>query len=215
MKTFFGGVAVALFLAGPLQAQIVSDSEPLTVPVEGYVVTHTLDTLRGKVNVSGQAGYVTQITLREGSGRKTKYKAEDIRAFGQKRPKLLRDFTDLTTVDKQYLHYESHEHPKREGKVVFMERLMDGRKIKLYNNPAAMESSTSLAGFKLSEKEMNYVVFKEGEKPYILRRRNYEEEFNQLFGDCEEFMLYVANHPELRTYKRLGTTIEQYNLQCE
>jgi RNase P/RNase MRP subunit p29 len=195
-------------------AQIITDTEPITIAVEGYVVTHTQDTLRGKVNVTQVNNYVTQITYREPGGNKTRYTPADLRAFSQKRPKLLRDFTDLTTVDKDWVHYESHEHPRKAGKKVFMERLMNGAQIKLFNNPAGMENSTSLAGFKLNEKESSYVVHKAGSKPYILKKKNYEEEFNSLFGDCEPFMAFVNKNPDLRKFKNLGLVVESYNLQC-
>jgi hypothetical protein len=122
-------------------------------------VTLKGDTLRGKVAVGMVNNYVTQISFRGPDGAdKVKYGPDDLLAFGQKRPDLLRDFTDLTSIDKEQVHYESKEHPRREGKKVFMERLMDGKKIRVYNNPAGGEKSTELAGFKLSEKETSYVV---------------------------------------------------------
>jgi hypothetical protein len=197
-------------------AQILVDTDPIHVPVDGYVVTPKGDTLRGKVAVSQVNNYVTQISFRGPDGSdKVKYTPSDLLAFGQKRPKLLRDFTDLTTVDKEQVHYESKEHPRREGKKVFMERLMDGKKVKVYNNPAGGESSTSVAGFKLSEKESSYVMQKAGEKPFILKKGNYEDEFDTLFGNCPEFTEYAKKNTDLRKFKQLGLAVENYNLKCE
>lgn len=196
-------------------AQIVTDTEPITMFVDGYVVKESQDTLRGKVMVTQQMNYVTQISFKDKDGNKTKYAASDIVAFGQKRPKFMRDFADLTTIDKEQVHYESKAHPKKEGKMVFMERLMNGSKIKLYNNPSGGEGSTSIGGFKLNENEASYVVVKQGDKPFILKKKNYEDEFDSLFGDCSSFMAYANGKPELKKFKQLGTVVENYNKSCE
>jgi hypothetical protein len=210
-------LAAALAVAGTsASAQILVDTDPIHVPVDGYVVTLKGDTLRGKVAVIGVNNYVTLISFRPAKGaEKVKYGPDDLLAFSQKRPDLLRDFTDLTSVDKEQVHYESKEHPRREGRKVFMERLMDGRKIRVYNNPAGGEKSTSVAGFKLSEKETSYVVQKTGARPFILKKNNYEEEFDTLFGDCAEFAAYAKGQPDFRKFRQLGLVVEQYNTKCE
>jgi hypothetical protein len=210
-------LAVAFAVAGtPASAQILVDTDPIHMPVEGYVVTLKGDTLRGKVAVVGLNTYVTLISFRPAKGAdKVKYGPDDLLAFSQQRPDLLRDFTDLTSVDKERVHYESKEHPRRPDKKVFMERLMDGRKIRVYNNPAGGEKSTSFAGYKLSEKETSYVVQKADAKPFILRKSNYEEEFDALFGDCAAFAAYAQSQPEFRKFRQLGLVIEQYNNRCE
>ena len=210
-------LAVAFAVAAPsASAQILVDTDPIHLPVAGYVVTLEGDTLRGKVAVTGVNNYVTQISFRGPDGAdKVKYGPDDLLAFGQKRPDLLRDFTDLTSVDKEQVHYESKEHPRREGKKVFMERLMDGTKIRVYNNPAGGEKSTSLAGFKLSEKESSYVVQKSDAKPFVLKKNNYEEEFDTLFGDCTEFAAYAKSQPDFRKFRQLGLVVESYNTKCK
>jgi hypothetical protein len=96
-----------------------------------------------------------------------------------------------------------------------MERLMDGKKVKVYNNPAGGENSTSVAGFKLSEKESSYIMQKAGDKPFILRKGNYEDEFDSLFGNCPEFTEYAGKNTDLRKFKHLGTAVENYNMKCE
>ncbi len=210
-------LAAALAVAAPsASAQILVDTDPIHVPVEGYVVTPQGDTLRGKVAVIMVNGYVTQISFRSAKGaEKVKYGPDNLLAFSQQRPDLLRDFTDLTSIDKEQVHYESKEHPKRPGKKVFMERLMDGKKIRVYNNATGGEKSTSFAGYKLSEKETSYVVQKADAKPFILRKNNYEEEFDALFGDCPEFATYAKSQPDLRKFRQLGLVIEHYNHKCE
>lgn len=214
MNKLFSLAALFTAIACTAQAQIISDTEPITIPVDGFIVTNSGDTLVGKVNVTQTANYVTQISFRDKDGKKTKYSPNDLMAFTQKRPKMLRDFADLTTIDKNQVHYESHEHPKKAGKKVFMERLMDGSKIKLYNNPVT-EGSTSIGGFKISENDASFVVIKNGEKPYILKRKNYEEEFDSLFGDCPAFAAYVKTDDGLKKFKKLGTVVENYNKRCE
>lgn len=211
----FALTAVLAMLGYKASAQIITDTEPITTFVDGYVVAGTQDTLQGKVMVTQQMNYVTQISFKDKDGKKTKYSPDDIIAFGQKRPKLMRDFTDLTTVDKEQVHYESKANPKKEGKKVFMERLMDGNKIKIYNNPSGGEKSTSLAGIKLSEKEASYVVVKQDDKPFILKKKNYEDEFDSIFGDCPSFISAAKNNPDLKKFKQLGTAIESYNKSCE
>jgi hypothetical protein len=210
-------LAAAFAVAAPsASAQILVDTDPIHVPVEGYVVTPASDTLRGKVAVIMVNGYVTQISFRSARGAdKVKYGPDDLLAFSQQRPDLLRDYTDLTSIDKEQVHYESKEHPKRPGKKVFMERLMDGKKIRVYNNATGGEKSTSFAGYKLSEKETSYVVQKGDARPFLLRKNNYEEEFDALFGDCPAFAAYAKSQPDLRKFRQLGQVIEQYNHQCK
>lgn len=181
---FFALTALIATTYVSASAQIITDSELITLFVDGYVVKAGKDTLLGKVMVTQQNNYATQISFKDKDGNKTKFGADDIVAFGQKPPKLMRDFTDLTTVDKEQVYYESKAHPKKEGKLVFMERLMNGSKIKLYNNPSGGEGSTSIGGFKLNENEASYVVVKQDGKPFILKKKNYEDEFDSLFGDC-------------------------------
>lgn len=212
---FFAFTVLLAAMYAEASAQIVTDSELITMFVDGYVVKTDQDTLRGKVMVTQQNNYATQISFKDKDGNKTKYGADDIIAFGQKRPKLMRDFTDLTTVDKEQVHYESKAHPKKEGKLVFMERLMDGNKIKLYNNPSGGEGSTSIGGFKLNENEASYVVVKQGGKPFILKKKNYEDEFDSLFGDCSDFMASAKSKPEWKKFKQLGTVVETYNKSCQ
>jgi len=214
LKKTFLLAAFAAFSAGA-SAQMVTYTEPIMLPVEGYVVTTAQDTLKGKVAVTRIANYVTQINFHDGKGTKTKYTPDELLAFSQKRPKLLRDYYDLTTIDKNYVHYESKEHPTKAGKKVFMERLLNGSKIKLFNNPTGSESSTSMAGIKLKESESSYVVFKQGSKPFVLKRKNYEEEFASLFGDCSGFLSYAKDKPELKKFKQVGTVVENYNKSCQ
>lgn len=215
LKNFLALTAVCAGIYSQASAQIITDSEPITIFVDGYVVASNQDTLRGKVMVTQQMNYVTQISFKDKDGKKTKYSPDDVLAFGQKRPKLMRDFADLTTIDKEQVHYESKAHPKKADKKVFMERLMDGDKIKLYNNPSGAEGSTSIGGFKLNEKESSYVVVKQGEKPFILKKKNYEEEFDSMFGDCQPFMALANGKEDWKKFKQLGTVIENYNKQCK
>lgn len=207
-------VAILATFSNQVAAQMVTSTEPIVLSVDGYVVTPAQDTLKGQVAARVVNNYVTQIVFKDAKGTKTKYSASDVIAYGQKRPKLLRDYNDLTSVDKNYLHYESIEHPTKAGKKVFAERLMNGSRIKLFDNPTGSESSTNVAGFKLKENESSYVVYKQGSKPFILKKRKYEEEFAALFGDCTDFMNYAKSQPDLTKFSKLGTVVENYNSRC-
>jgi hypothetical protein len=59
------------------------------------------------------------------------------------------------------------------------------------------------------------VVVKKGAKPFVLKKKNYEEEFASLFGDCAGFMEYAKNKPDLKKFKQVGTVVENYNSRCE
>ncbi|MGV3589809.1 MAG: hypothetical protein ACO1OF_22570 [Adhaeribacter sp.] len=214
LKIAFVAAAFAAF-SMPAAAQMVNATEPIVLSVDGYVVTAAQDTLKGQVAARVVNNYVTTIMFKDAKGAKTKYTANDVVAYGQKRPKLLRDYNDLTSVDKNYLHYESIEHPTKAGKKVFAERLMNGSRIKIFDNPTGSESSTNVAGFKLKENESSYVVYKQGSKPFILRKRKYEDEFAALFGDCAAFMNYAKDKPELKKFNNIGAVVENYNKHCQ
>lgn len=217
MKNLKIALVAAAFasLSLPAAAQMVASTEPIVLSVDGYVVTSAQDTLKGQVAARVVNNYVTTIIFKDAKGTKTKYTADDVVAYGQKRPKLLRDYNDLTSVDKNYLHYESIEHPTKAGKKVFAERLMNGSRVKLFDNPTGMESSTTVGGFKLKENESSYVVYKQGSKPFILKKKKYEEEFASLFGDCADFMNYAKDKPELKKFNNVGKVVENYNNRCQ
>jgi hypothetical protein len=206
-----------LFLVFPLcicNAQIVENTEPIMIPVDGYVITLQGDTIYGKVNVSAMANFVTGITFRPDEGEKTKYSAGEIKGFCQKRNVIVRILDqDITTFDQKWVHYESGNNPKN-GKAVFLERLLTGKSIKVYNNPGGLKASTNVGDLKVADKEYSYILVKNGGPAFILKGKNFDEKYKEVFGDCDKFNELIKINPDKKKFKRLGFMVESYNFVC-
>ena len=179
------------------------------------IITNNNDTVRGKVNVTLVVNYVMRIQFKDNLGRKFKYKAGEIKEFGQKRQILLRLLeNDLTTVDKEWAVYETQIHPKQPDKPVFMERLLNGSQIKIYNNPTGMKSGSMVGDIKVRDKDYSYIIIKHNAPPLILRSINFDEEYFKLFGDCPTLMDFIKQNNVPVAFRNLGVLVEQYNLRC-
>lgn|GEM_PF-2657383 len=52
-------------------------------------------------------------------------------------------------------------------------------------------------------------------RPFVLKKNNYEEAFDTLFGDCAEFAAYAKSQPYFRKFRQLGLVVERYHAKCE
>ncbi|MEO1049617.1 MAG: hypothetical protein AAFX87_03300 [Bacteroidota bacterium] len=214
MKAYIINLILVVFVSTQVKAQdkLLKSIKPIKILVEGYVVSNSGDTLRGKVACLRVAGYVQTISLRDGQG-KSKFSASEVLGFTQKRPVLLKDFSDLTTVDQNWVYYESHPHPKKKGQVVFLQRLMDGR-IKVYDNPFGAERSSQLSIVQISQKESSYFVKKDGNSLIKLKNKNFDEQLKHLFFDCQRFEGFARDNPKTIKFKKLHYLVEFYNTTC-
>jgi hypothetical protein len=205
------------FLLFPLcicKAQIAENTEPIMFPVDGYIITLQGDTLFGKVNVTTMANFVTGIAFRPDEGEKVKYKAGEIKGFCQKRNVIVRLLEqDITTFDQKWAHYESGNNPKN-GKAVFMERLLTGKRIKVYDNPGGVKASTSIGDTKIADKEYSYILSKDEGPAFIIKGKNFDEKYAEIFSDCDKFNQLINANPDKKKFKRLGILIELYNSMC-
>jgi hypothetical protein len=196
------------------KAQIAENTEPIMIPVDGYVITLQGDTLFGKVNVTAMANFVTGITFRPDEGEKVKYKAGEIKGFCQKRNVIVRLLEqDLTTFDQKWAHYESGNNPKN-GKAVFMERLLTGKYFKVYDNPSGVKASTTVGDTKVADKEYSYILSKNEGPAFIIKGKNFDEKYAEIFGDCDKFDELIQANPNKKKFKHLGFMVESYNFMC-
>ncbi|MBK9460241.1 MAG: hypothetical protein IPN94_12600 [Sphingobacteriales bacterium] len=213
-KTFFTVLLLILSNAS-LFAQALNSTQPIMFPVDGYVITNSGDTLYGKVSVTLVTNYVAQIVFKDTqTNKKVKYKPADIKAFCQKRNILFKDFEDLTTIDQDYVHYESHNHPKK-NKLVFMERLLNGSHIRMYDNPAAVTSNTSVGGITIDRDAYSYVVIKDQDAPIIINSPNFKETFPKLVDSCPAFVDFLTANDAKNKFRHLAFLVENYNRVCE
>ena len=214
MFKLFSTTLVFVSVCVALQAQ-VRPTDPIMLPVEGYVITNAGDTLRGKVNVQMATGYVLQIAFKnEKTGEKAKYKPDDIKGFCQKRSILFKDMNDMTTIDKDWVHYETRKHPKKDKKV-FMELLLEGKKIRIFENPNGVGSTTSVMGVIVEADSYSYYVAKNGQPPVVLNIGNFKKDFPKMTEDCPAFQTFLKNEDKKNKFKYLGFLIENYNLLCK
>ncbi len=212
MKKIF--ILALLFHYCLIKAQIAENTEPITIPVDGYVIMLQGDTLYGKVNVTSVANYVTGITFRPNEGEKAKYKPGDIKGFCQKRNIIIRWLEeDLTTFDQKWVHYESGKNPKN-GKPVFLERLLTGKRIKVYDNPGGMKASTNVGHLKVADKEYSYILSKDNGEAFIIKPRNFDEKYPGIFEDCSKFSEITKQNTNKKKFKHLGFLVECYNRFC-
>jgi hypothetical protein len=201
------------FFTGTLQSQMLNPVEPITMAVKGFVISLQGDSLFGKVAVTGMKyNCVSKINFTSEDGTKTAYTPDQLQGFGQKRPAVLVDFSDLTSISQHWVIYESCPHPTKEVPV-FLQRLMDG-KIKVFENPSAMQSSTQIGGFTVDKGSGNYFVEKAGASPVKIDKKTWDQSFPSLFSDCDSFTNALQQHPEWKEFKKMPYAVDYYNMNC-
>ena len=197
-------------------------SEPVVLPTEGYLITTAGDTLRGKVNVVSSAmDVVIQIAFKDDkTGQKSKFKAADIKGFAQKRNKFLASLIKDGLLDKNFIHYEARKHPKKD-KIVFMERLMNDPKTRVYAYPGEITTSsgigTSIGTFSTPDMDSySYLVAKNGSaEDVMVESKNFKKSFPPLVADCPAFSDELTKDTKRNKFINLGTLLKEYNAACK
>ncbi len=197
-------------------------SEPVILPTEGYIITSAGDTLRGKVNVVSSAmDVVIQIGFKDDkTGQKSKFKAADIKGFAQKRNKFLAGLIKDGLLDKNFIHYEARKHPKKD-KIVFMERLMNDPKTRVYAYPGEITTSsgisTGIGTFSTPDLDSySYLVAKNGStEDVMVESRNFKKSFPPLVADCPAFNDELAKDAKRNKFLNLGMLLKEYNVACK
>jgi len=196
-------------------------TQPVSLPTTGYIITESGEQVEGKISaeklmaaLNGEIGVLEEIAFNTYSGEKMIYAANQIKGFSQKRPFPLRNFEGFTSIDHNFAYFESLPHPSIEGKMVFAERVMQG-KIRVFvapRNKALHEDS----GEELEVADRCYYVEKDG-KVEVIMASNYADHFNTLFGNCDEMIDFLQRHPQMINFESFHILVELYNdhFSCE
>jgi len=172
---------------------------------------------------------ITRITLREPDGTRHKLDAKRIERIVAPLGKLARMTVaseSSSTIEKAVrtdwdrLHaatevvFDAVAWPDPEDRVL-MQRVNPGfdHRIRVYSHPNWKEGTTSIGSVAVAGDEPNaFVVVREGSAPVKVSKRNYDDRFAELYGDCPEF---VASVPEkAREFRDFADQLLAYDQQC-
>lgn len=154
-------------------------------------------------------GYLKKVVLRDESGVKYKFKADELKSFCVKPSKFakfmmatdvdfsmknIEDGQQVKTLNREYVVFETNKKHTKKGKSALMQLLNFGfdSKLKVYQDPnASKTSSFSLGGLTLAGGiEKSYVVVKKGcDKAIKILKRKYNKQFSELFGAKSDAIL--------------------------
>jgi hypothetical protein len=213
------------------------------VSVYGYVLLSDGDTLKGLVK--WKAKYVdnnlAEINFTSKNGNSKIFNAGEILGFGHyKSGKIVGPYTSAIAEDENYVSIPS----LKKGAPVFIYRFLDGR-IRVFQHRSTKGMTSVLSekpmavngiSFSYSKADglsagtyyktsssiinsrsgyLSYLVSKDKDKLLEVNKQNYENVFQNLFGDCPEIMKEVERNPELATYKNFIILTEVYNQICK
>lgn len=102
---------------------------------------------------------------------------------------------DTTLIKEGYVYFEKVKTENRKGTDDLMLQLLNASfspQIKVYHDPMAGETTSLVSGGGLTVaggRDKSYYILKKGEDvAYRLKKKDYQRQFDDLFGDCPEFM---------------------------
>jgi hypothetical protein len=183
-----------------------------------------------RMAVFGTRG-LKSFTIRDESGNKHKFQAEDIATLkvkvdgwaklemmSEKTMNLNRmvnaDFDEI--AEREFIIYEQVQVPGK-NKYVLAQLLNPGwdRKIKVYHNPIGAETQqVGIAGVPLAGGDArNYIVIANEQASIILRKSKYEKTFSQIFANCPDMEENFQGRD--RKFKHFASHVFAYDQGCE
>lgn len=166
-------------------------------------------------------GMISSFTLKTADGEKKKFKPHEVKLL-QVEPKdfvknmMIADEMSMSHIIKndysfidemQYAIYEKVE--IKEGKFRLLQLLNPGfdQNIKVYLDPNAKQ--TSDMGFNGGKDKSFYI--RKGDESFLLKKKNYEKEFQNLYGDCQAMIDIFEEEKIAIKFKDLALHIAAYN----
>jgi len=163
------------------------------------------NTIEGKI-VSGKAidSSPGSITVLDKEGNKVKLKAEQIKSAKVKASDLIKfskgienmgSVQEITNadwkeiIDSEYLYYVRALAPKKKkdkSRIYMVLNPGFDSKIQILHNPWGNESGgLGVGGVKLTGgKEKSYLIVKNGQKSFKIKKGDYKKQFKDIYGDC-------------------------------
>ncbi|GAA4401269.1 hypothetical protein GCM10023187_15280 [Nibrella viscosa] len=185
---------------------------------EGYVVTLENDTIRGQVRVGTLVNDSPMgIVVRTDDNKKINVKGNQVKLLAQKIPEYAYATGSIPRSRKMVV-FERVANPRRNNKEMLIERLtVPGGRMVLYFDASGWKSSKgfSFGDFTIETlpKDLSYIVLKSDGSTTVVKRGNFDEAHETLFGDCAEF---VRRYPAAtrRDWSRFGDMVDAYNQSC-
>lgn len=221
----------------------LAHAQSFLVPVESFLgsqpsilVTSKGDTLRGELKTALFLGGLLKSFSYEldGSKERMKFKAEDVRYLKIKASKLANlesmsagasslkrmHNTDFEQIrNREFIEFEQALQPGKKERYVLLQLLNPGfdRKIKVYFDPNGPKSGTmSVSGVAVTGGEdKSYLVIKNGAKAERIKKKDYEENFALLFGDCPELIKVYSSTGEKIRFADMASHIFDYDQACQ
>lgn len=215
MKTKISVLISFLLVASAAHAQyFIEENFSFSRSKGAYVITNSGEKKEGQFRSAAFNRYsIKTVGLLIGS-EKTNFSAEDIKTFVAIPTAFMKfssqmdratDMTKMTdqnfedVIKRDSIYFEQAHIPRKDEKrmVQLLNPGFDG-KIKVYKDPFAKQTaSIGVAGMKVAGgDDKSFLVVKEGmTEPMFVKKKTFEEQFVQLFGDCEKFMEYYKEHP--------------------
>jgi len=212
MKTF-RLMFLLMFVASFATAQnFLEPTESFSVKKDAIIMLKNGKEVKGNYRKSKRKkGLFLSITIKNAKGEKKKYMAEEIKHMYLPANKLGKFFQDIdkafdmteweddSSLNQEYLkdgyaYYESvTTKVKRKTRVTLLQILNPAycQKVRVYNNPWAGETAgIGIGGLNVAggNTKSYYVKAVGQDKAFLLKKKNYKDEFKNLYGDCKAFM---------------------------
>ncbi len=185
------------------------DVDPITIYVPGKIVLHNKSEVEGEIRVrnEGLSQFINRIQFKDKNGNKEYYKAGEISEFVMdiEKKAIFSPFFVFDSLKGTVVVYKSFTHPEKQDQFIFLQRLLSGEKMSLYNDPKATNTETGVDDIVISSVRNSYYVEKNGEIISV-RKKEFYDMADFLFQDCELLM-----RQEDIYYEELADLIRTYN----
>ena len=238
---FFILIMIAIWMPSKLSSQFAG--MPPGGAIYGYVLLSNGDTLQGLVKwrVKYVENNLAEIIFTAKNGNSKNFNASEISGFGHYTEGKVMDLNTPDSPENE--NYESVPSLKK-GIPVFIYRFLDGRiKVFQHRNMQGMSSGldeepSKIEGISFSltpgeglsigpsyntsyiiienrSRYLSYLVSKDKGNLLEVDKKNYDNVFPVLFGDCPEIGKEIGKNPDLARFKNFMILAEVYNQICK
>lgn len=226
-------VAILSFVTVSLTAQnFVVPNHTFSHKKTAYITLKSGNEVEGTVKkISRKKGLIEEIMIVSESGKKVKYDPADIQHMYlppsgfDKLSNALEYMDDATMwsnsdlnadiINKGYAYFEQAEVMVKKKKMTLLMQLLNpsfSGKVQVYHDPFANETaSVGIGGIKMAGgDDKSYYVKKGDEVAIRLKKKDYDEHYERLFGDCAE-----VGAKEKIKWSEFQATVYAYDKECE
>lgn len=226
-------LALSLFMSISLSAQTFSPAfAGASHKKVSYLTMEDGSTIEGTIKkLKYEKGLIEEVKLLDMNDEKIKIKPEKIKhmylpqsgfAKFAKAYEFLHDATQWDDVDldkdiigKGYIYFEKSKVRIKKKTQTLMVQLVNpsfSGKIQVYTDPFAGETaSLGVGGVKFVGGDEKSYYIKKKDVAYKLKKKNYDEEFKNLFGDCKSMMKKYGKSPKWSEFEQ---HVYEYAKEC-